>query len=67
MPCQGISPMKCKFKAITDLAPATNITEAQHIISLGVTLPSPVLLYCARAQSISQHADAGQLNIPHQQ
>ena len=23
--------------------------------------------WCARAQSISQHADAGQLNVPHQQ
>ena len=31
---QGISPMKQKIKAMTDLAPATNITEAQHIIEL---------------------------------
>ena len=31
---QGIYPMKQKIKAITDLAPAANITEAQHIIGL---------------------------------
>ena len=31
---QGISPMRQKNKAITDLAPATNITEAQHKIGL---------------------------------
>ena len=31
---QGISPMKQKIKAITDLAPTTNITEAQDMIGL---------------------------------
>ena len=31
---QGSSPMKQKIKARTDLAPAINITEAQHIIGL---------------------------------
>ena len=31
---QGISPMKQKIEAITDLAPATDITEAWHIIGL---------------------------------
>ena len=31
---QGISPMKQKIEAITDLAPTTNITEAWHIIGL---------------------------------
>ena len=31
---QGISPMRQKIKAITDLASATNITEAGHMIGL---------------------------------
>ena len=31
---QDISPMKQKIKAIMDLAPTTNITEAHHIIGL---------------------------------
>ena len=31
---QGISPMRQKIKAITDLARVTNITEAQHMIGL---------------------------------
>ena len=31
---QGTSPMKQKIKAITDLAPVANITEAQHMIGL---------------------------------
>ena len=31
---QGISSMKWKIKAITNLAPTTNITEAKHIIGL---------------------------------
>ena len=31
---QGISPMKQKTKAIKNLAPATNITKARHMIGL---------------------------------
>ena len=31
---QGIYPMRQKIKAITNLAPTTNITEAQHMIGL---------------------------------
>ena len=31
---QGIAPMRQKIKAITDLAPTTNITEAQHLMGL---------------------------------
>ena len=31
---KGISPMKQKVKAITELAPTTNIIEARHIIGL---------------------------------
>ena len=31
---KGISHMKQKVKAITELAPTTNITEARHIIGL---------------------------------
>ena len=31
---QGISPMRQKTKAITDMAPTTNITEARHVIGL---------------------------------
>ena len=31
---QGTSPIIQKMKAITDLVPATNITEAGHIIGL---------------------------------
>ena len=31
---KGISPMKQEMKAITDLAPTTNITEARHMIGL---------------------------------
>ena len=31
---EGISPMKQKIKALNDLASATNITEARHIIEL---------------------------------
>ena len=31
---QGISPMKQKIKAMTNLAPTTNITEAQHVFGL---------------------------------
>ena len=31
---QGISPMRQKIKAVTDLAPTTNITEARHMIDL---------------------------------
>ena len=31
---QGISPMRQKIKAITDLAPTTNINEAWHLIGL---------------------------------
>ena len=30
---QGIFPRRQKIKAITGLAPATNITEARHIIA----------------------------------
>ena len=35
-----------------------------YACSLAILKP---LEECARAQSISQHADAGQLNVPHQQ
>ena len=31
---QGIYPMRQKIKAITDMAPITNITEARHMIGL---------------------------------
>ena len=31
---KGISPLKQKIKAITDLALKTNISEAQHVIGL---------------------------------
>ena len=31
---QGISPMRQKIKAITDLAPTTNVTEVRHVIGL---------------------------------
>ena len=31
---QGISPMRQNIIAIKDLAPATNITEARHMIGL---------------------------------
>ena len=34
VPGQGISPLKQKIKAITDLAATTNITEARHMIGL---------------------------------
>ena len=31
---EGTSPVKQKIKAVADLAPATNITKARHIIGL---------------------------------
>ena len=34
MSSQGIFPIRQKIKAITDLAPTTNITEAWHMIAL---------------------------------
>ena len=57
----------CKHKHIRTIVASLILHKAKEVEAKLTTETNNPECRCAKAESISQHADVGQLNIPHQQ